>query len=96
MKHAVSPSFSSSVSRTLESLGLTKKLRQYEVLDRWPSIVGERIAAAAQAVRVDDGKLFVHVKSAAWRNELVFLKKDLVRKINATMGQDIIVDIIFR
>ncbi len=96
MKHAAPVSFGSSVSRILESLGLTKRLRQYEVLDRWPSIVGERIAAAAEAVRIDEGKLFVHVKSAAWRNELIFLKRDLLRKINAAMGQEIVTDIIFR
>ncbi len=96
MKRQTPAPFGPSVSRTLEVLGLTKKLRQYEVLDRWPSIVGKRIAAAAEAVRIDDGKLFVRVKSAAWRNELIFLKQDLLRKINTAMGEDIVVDIIFR
>ena len=43
-----------------------------------------------------DGKLFVHVPQAEWRNELIFLKKDLIEKINTTMHQDIVNDIIFR
>jgi len=43
-----------------------------------------------------DGKLFVHVSQAEWRNELIFLKKDLIEKINTSMHQDIVNDIIFR
>ena len=96
MKRTTPASFGSSVAGALKALGLTKKLRQYEVLERWPAIVGERIAAATEAVRIDDGKLTVHVTRATWRNELTFLKQDLLRKINEVMGEEIVTDIIFR
>lgn len=80
----------------LKSLGLDAKLGQLEVLRAWPLIVGEQIAAVTSAERIQDGKLFISVKRAPWRNELVFLKKELIKRINAAMQRDLVKDIIFR
>jgi predicted nucleic acid-binding Zn ribbon protein len=85
-----------SIGRTIESLGLSRKIEEYTAMDLWPVIVGERIAKVTIAERFHDCKLYVHVTRATWRNELVFLKKDIIDKINATMGKEIVKDIIFR
>jgi predicted nucleic acid-binding Zn ribbon protein len=84
------------ISSVLTSLGIGPKIKQYEMLEAWPEIVGKQIAGVATAERITDGKLFVHVEQAVWRNELVFLKKDLIEKINSAMHQEIVHDIIFR
>ncbi|MBI1808119.1 MAG: DUF721 domain-containing protein [Ignavibacteria bacterium] len=96
MRTSVPKPISSAIANTFQQLGIGVKVRQYEMLDRWPSIVGEQIATIATAERIRDGKLFVRVNHPTWRNELVFLKKELVRKINSTMNQEIVKDIIFR
>jgi predicted nucleic acid-binding Zn ribbon protein len=75
------------IASALHSLGLGKKLRQYDVLELWASVVGEQIAAVTTAERIEDGKLFVSVRRAPWRNELVFLKAALIVKLNAAMGE---------
>ena len=84
------------VGTVLQELGLSKKIKQYEVIEAWPTIVGRQIANVATAERIENGILFVHVTRAPWRNELVFLKKELIGKINETMHQKIVSDIIFR
>ena len=84
------------ISSVLSGLGLGGKIKQYELLDAWAGIVGPHIARVATAERITEGKLFVHVEEAVWRNELVYLKKDLIAKINQTMHQNIVHDIIFR
>lgn len=84
------------LASALRALGLGKKLRQYEVLELWASVVGEQIAAVTTAERIEDGKLFVSVRRAPWRNELLFLKATLIAKLNAAMGETIVNDIIFR
>jgi predicted nucleic acid-binding Zn ribbon protein len=86
----------SGISSVLSTLGIGGKIKQYEMLEAWPAIVGEQIAGVSTAERITDGKLFVHVEQAVWRNELVFLKKELIEKINREMHQDIVQDIIFR
>ncbi|TLY29659.1 MAG: DUF721 domain-containing protein [Ignavibacteria bacterium] len=96
MRKSATRSISSGISAVLDELSLGRTIKQYEILDAWPRIVGSQIASVSTAERMRDGKLFVHVPQAEWRNELIFLKKDLIEKINTAMHQDIVNDIIFR
>jgi predicted nucleic acid-binding Zn ribbon protein len=86
----------SGLSSVIEELGIGLKIRQHELLHAWPGIVGEQIARVTTATALSDGKLFVSVTRSTWRNELIFLKKELIEKINAAMNSDIVKDIIFR
>ena len=86
----------SAISSVIQQLGIGQRIKQGEVLEAWPRIVGEQIAKVTSADRIEGGKLFVHVTRSTWRNELVFLKKALVAKVNKEMNQEIIKDIIFR
>lgn len=82
-----------SVFSILRKLGIEVKVLENMVLVRWDDIVGERIAKATSAERIENGTLFVKVKSSAWRNELVYLKRDLLMKIDNEVGRGIIKDI---
>ncbi|MGB9772786.1 MAG: DciA family protein [Bacteroidota bacterium] len=62
-------------------LGLTRRLHQYDVVAQWKEIVGEQIAQVSEATRVENGVLFVHVKSSAWRNELLLRKQEILARI---------------
>jgi predicted nucleic acid-binding Zn ribbon protein len=96
MKTSTPKPFREAMSGLLHDLGLETKLREYEALELWPSIVGEQIAKRSTAERIDNGKMIVHVTSSSWRQELGFLKKELIAKINAAVHQDIVKDIVFR
>lgn len=80
----------------LHELGLGQRIHQLKVLDLWPDVVGQQIAKVTQADRIDRGKLTVRVSTAAWRNELVFLKKQIIVKLNQAIGDEIVKDIVFR
>ena len=84
------------ISSLVEDLGIALKIEQSKILDDWPAIVGEQIAKVTTAERLEAGKLFVHVTRSTWRNELIFLKADLIAKINAYVNREIVKDIIFR
>jgi predicted nucleic acid-binding Zn ribbon protein len=85
-----------SLDSVLSKLGLSVKLRRFQVLELWSSIVGEQIASVTTAERMDGDKLLIRVSRAPWRNELIFLKKELIAKINSAMNQEVVKDIIFR
>lgn len=80
----------------LEDLGLAERMREYEAIERWAGVVGRRIAAVTIPQRIDDGRLFVAVLRAPWRNELIFLKAELIARLNAALGGEIVKEIIFR
>ncbi len=96
MKSAGPKNLRNAIASLVEDLGLTRKLQQGKILDDWPIIVGEQIARVTVAERLDAGKLFVHVTRSTWRNELIFLKAELINKINSYVNQEIVKDIIFR
>ncbi|HLF14372.1 MAG TPA: DUF721 domain-containing protein [Bacteroidota bacterium] len=80
----------------LEKLGLSKGIHDRLVLERWPEIVGPKIAEVTVAERIRDGKLWVSVSHPTWRNELTFMKRELIGRLNAAMGEEVVKDIIFR
>jgi predicted nucleic acid-binding Zn ribbon protein len=96
MTSATPKTIGSAIARLFESLGLGARLKQYEVLDKWGEIVGEKIASVTNAERIESGRLFVHVTRSTWRNELVFLKAGIIAKINTQMNAEVVKDIIFR
>lgn len=84
----------------LQQYGLTQRLKEFQAVEYWPEIVGDRIAEITHAREVRDGRLYVEVASkdnasSAWRNELFFLKADIIAKLNKKIGQNIIHDIMF-
>ena len=83
------------LNKALRKSGFQTKLREKRVVLNWESVVGPRISSQAKAFKVEDSKLFVRVKSAVWKNELFFQKKDIKDKLNQSVGGKVIKDIIF-
>ncbi len=77
-------------------LGLEKNLDDFQVITSWPEIVGEQIAKVAQAQRMENGVLFVSVSTAPWRTELSMKRIEIMEKINAALGKNVVKEIRFR
>lgn len=75
--------------------GIEKKVKEYSVLSQWSQVVGERISEKAIPTGIERGKLFVQVESSSWRNELMFIKREIIDKLNQAVGAKVIRDIIF-
>ena len=58
------------IDKVIRGLGFTRRYDGWQVVAKWPEIVGESIAAASKAERYDDGILYVKVKSDTWRMEI--------------------------
>ncbi|HUV30779.1 MAG TPA: DUF721 domain-containing protein [Acidobacteriota bacterium] len=69
------------VDKVMGSLGLSQTYNGWQVVTRWPEIVGEQIAARAQAVRYSEGILYVAVKDAVWRQELAMQIGEILQTI---------------
>ena len=61
--------------------GWSTPLSQAEAINRWPQLAGERIAAHAQPLHVDDGVLVVQCDSTAWATQLRAIRSTIVAKI---------------
>ncbi len=70
----------------LQDKGYASICKEYEVVAQWGSIAGERIANETECTRAENGKLYVKVFSASWRQELVYLKEQLLDSIRQKTG----------
>jgi hypothetical protein len=78
-----------------KDLGLERRIKEQEVIINWEKIVGNNIADNTKPFKIEGAKLFLKVKSSAWRNELFYLKKELITKLNNSAKQELVKDIIF-
>ena len=88
-------SLASSLTGLIQQLGIESKLKEYQVIDKWQEIVGDKIAAVCKAEKVIEKILYVKVKSMTWRTELLFHKAHILKNIETHVGKEIICDIRF-
>lgn len=83
------------IKKSLQSAGISERLEKQSVITSWPEIVGQALAENATPIKIDKDVLKVQAKSAAWRNELVFFKNLIMKKIADRIGENKINDIVF-
>jgi len=77
----------------LQQFGLADRLKEFDAINCWAEVVGEQVASHTKAKDVRDGALIVEVSSSAWRNQLFYLKAELIEQINKKIGKKVIHDI---
>jgi len=75
--------------------GLDAGVNQQQAVNLWPTAVGKKIAENTTVQDVKHGVLIVRVDSPIWAQELQFQKKEILFKINKTLGKKTIKDIRF-
>ncbi len=80
---------------SIEKMGLGERIQKQSAVVRWNQIVGDKIALETKALRVDGNVLIVKAYKAAWRQQLTFLKDELLSRLESDLGRDCIKDIRF-
>ena len=75
--------------------GLDKGVKQQQALDFWPNAVGKKIAEHTTVEDVEHGVLIVSATSSIWAQELQLRKKEILSKLNGSLGKKVINDIRF-
>ena len=83
------------ILRNLRSQGLETPLLQKRLVDAWPTVMGDMVAGYTQEVYIRNQTLWVHLTSPALRADLSMMKQDIVKKLNAAVGSQVIADIRF-
>ena len=84
------------IQRFLRQESLESPLNEQRLLDAWPQILGPAIASYTKELYIRNQILYVHLTSAALRQELMMGRELLVRNLNQKVGATVITNIIFR
>lgn len=75
------------------SSALGRNLEEARIWERWPDLAGMDFMPHGRPLGVREGTLIVEVDSAVWMHKFAYTKRDLVRKINALLGRELVTDI---
>lgn len=70
--------------------GWQGRLAGGQVFGRWARLVGEEVAQHAKPIALKDGELTVQADSTAWATQLRLLQRQLLVKIAAGVGPDVV------
>ena len=83
------------ILKNLRAQGLETPLLQKRLIDSWGEVAGQIVVNYTDGVYIRNQTLFVHITSPALRSELMMMRSELVRKLNAHVGSQVIADIRF-
>ena len=83
------------ILRNLRAQGLETPLLQKRLMDAWPTVMGETIALYTGNLFIRNQTLFVHLTSPALRADLSMQRTEIVKDLNASVGEQVIADIRF-
>ena len=79
----------------LEKSGLAARLKGWDAIHLWAEVVGPTPAARSRAVAFESDRLIVEVDGAVWMAQLSYLRRDILKRLNARLGGEIVQDIQF-
>lgn len=88
--------FSDIMSEVLRENNMGQHLLEHRAANFWQMIMGPTVNSVTREVRVSNGIMYVELSSSVVRQELYGLKKEILKKINDVVGENVIRDIQFR
>ena len=81
--------------RNLREQGLETPLKQKRLVEAWPEFAGPVITRYTLNTYIYNQTLFVRLSNPALRSDLSMMRQELVKKLNAVVGEQVITDIRF-
>lgn len=81
--------------RFLRQSQLEAPLNEYRVIQAWGQIAGKAAERYTKDLKIHNQTLYVSLRSAALRTELLMRRSDLVKQLNNVVGSNVITDICF-
>ena len=83
------------ILKNLRAQGLETPLLQKRLMDSWAEVVGEFVANYTERMYIRNQTLYVHLTNPAMRADLSMMRREIVNKLNAHVGTQVIADVRF-
>lgn len=87
---------SSVINNLSKSLGFETKMVELSIQKRWGEIMGENMANHTRPEQIRYKKLYIKVDNSIWMHQLLFLKEEIIRRVNCSIGREIIKEVRFK
>ncbi len=84
------------ILQALREQGLETPLNQKRLVEAWPEVAGPLIASYTLNTYIYNQTLYVQLASPALRADLSMRRQELTARLNAVVGEQVIIDIRFK
>ena len=96
MKKTESEKVGGVIMQYLREIGLETPLNEHRLIQAWDTVLGPAVSRYTKEIRIYNQVLFVTISSAALRNELMMRRTELVARLNAQAGAQVITQIVLK
>ena len=96
MKKTESEKVGGVIMQYLREMGLETPLNEHRLIQAWDTVLGPAVSRYTKEIRIYNQVLFVTISSAALRNELMMRRTELVARLNAQAGAQVITQIVLK
>ena len=83
------------IDRLLKAYKLEDKMKELDLLEAWPELMGKAVAHRTKSIEIKNQKLLLKIDSSVMREELHVGKQVIVQRVNEFMGKEVIRDVWF-
>ena len=84
------------IRQYLRQQGLEAPLNEYRLIQGWEYVMGPIIARYTKELIIRNQTLHVQLTSPVIRQELMMQRREIIPRLNAYVGAQVIADIVFR
>jgi Protein of unknown function (DUF721). len=84
------------IRQLLGELHLDKPLNEKRLVDAWPVVLGQNIMNYTSDLTIRNRILYVSLTSSVLRHDLFLSREEIKKSLNAQVGTEVIIDIVFR
>lgn len=89
-------SLGSVIKEYLKESRMDRKMAEVDAVNCWADVIGKTIARATTNIYLNNGVLYVHLRSSIVRNELFMMRNEIVKAINQRVGMDVVRTLVLR
>jgi len=83
------------INKLLKAYDLEDKMKELDLLQAWPELMGKAVAHRTKSIEVKNQKLILKIDSSVMREELHIGKQVIIHRVNEFMGKEVIRDVWF-
>ena len=75
---------------------LKGSIQALQIEEVWEQIMGKTVARYTDKIQIHGHTLYVHTAVAALRQELLFQKENIIKRVNEALGERVIQEVVIR
>lgn len=82
------------LKKFLDKSKIKNSIQSIQIEEHWLKVMGATIANMTDRIEIKNGSLFIYSSVASLKNELVFQKDLILQRINESVGEEIVREVV--